>query len=281
MITQEDIAEIERIKSELASTFQSKRQRIFMMIMGAALGAIPWVGGFMSGIANFKSSEGQVKNNELYEQWFKEHENKIKDLYTALQGILTRLNEFPDEINARLESEEYLNVVKKAFRIWDNSDTAEKKEILRKLITNAGAYEMVDDDLVRLFLDWINQYHEVHFAVIKAVQQNEGITRRQIWQQINGKDVRENSMEADVFKLLIRDLTIGGVIRQYRAIDYSGNFIKKSPVKKSGYASNTLKSAFDDNENYELTELGKKFVHYTMSELVSRLGAENDLKENL
>ena len=33
-----------------------------------------------------------------------------------------------------------------------------------------------------------------------------------------------------------------------------------------------MKSAFDDQEQYELTELGKQFVHYTMNELVTQLG---------
>jgi hypothetical protein len=278
MLTIIENDEIERIKAELAQNFESKRQRIFMMIMGAALGSIPWVGGFMSAVTNFKSSEGQIKNNELYEQWFTEHEKKIKELYDALKNILNRLNEFPDEINARLESEDYLKVVRKAFRIWDSSDTSEKKETIRKLITNAGAYEMVDDDLVRLFLDWINSYHEVHFAVIKAVQKRQLITRLGIWNEINGKQVREDSLEADVFKLLIRDLNLGGVIRQQRLTDYEGNFIKKTSVKKNPYPPNTMKSAFDNIEFYELSELGKTFVHYTMSELVSRVGGENDAK---
>lgn len=263
--------EIEKIKAELAETVQSKRERIFMMIIGAALATIPWIGGFLSAATSFKASEDQVKNNHLYERWFAEHEKKIKELYNTLQNVLGRLNTFPDEINARLESEEYLNIVRKAFRIWDNSDTQEKKEIIRKLVTNAGAYELVDDDLIRLFLDWINTYHEVHFAIIKSVFQNEGITRHEMWQQINGKQVREDSMEADIFKRLIRDLNLGGVIRQHRLKDYEGNFLKKHQSKKKTFPSNIMKSAFDDNENYELTELGKKFVHYTMNELVSRI----------
>lgn len=265
--------EVERIKAELAETIQSKRQRIFMMIIGAALGTIPWIGGFLSASLSFKSSEDQVKNNDLFEQWFKEHEEKIKELSITLQRILSRLDEFSEEINNRLESKEYLTIIRKAFRIWDNSETEEKREIIRKLITNAGAYEIVEDDLVRLFLDWINIYHEVHFAVIKAIQQNPGITRHEIWKHINGKQVRENSLEADVFKLLIRDLSTGGVIRQHRPTDYYGNFIKKIPAKKNT-STNTMKSAFDDNENYELTELGNKFVHYTMNELVPRVGGE-------
>jgi len=33
-----------------------------------------------------------------------------------------------------------------------------------------------------------------------------------------------------------------------------------------------MKSAFDDSEQYELTELGQQFVHYTMNEIVPRIG---------
>ena len=264
--------DIELIKEELAKSSDTQRERIFMLIIGAVLGTIPWVGGFLSASASFKSGEVQAKTNQLYEQWFEEHQKKIQELRETLGTVLKRLNEFPEEINQRLESEEYLNVVRKAFRIWDTSDTQEKKEIIRKLVCNAGAYTLVDDDLIRLFLNWIDYYHEVHFAVIRAIYQDEGITRYRIWQQLNGREVQENSMEADVFKLLIRDLSTGGVIRQHRPVNYVGSFIKKTPVKKSRYATNTMKSAFDDSDSYELTELGKKFVHYTMNDLVPRVG---------
>ncbi len=32
-----------------------------------------------------------------------------------------------------------------------------------------------------------------------------------------------------------------------------------------------MKSAFDDEEEYELTELGKQFVHYVFSDVVQKL----------
>lgn len=34
-----------------------------------------------------------------------------------------------------------------------------------------------------------------------------------------------------------------------------------------------MASAFDDEKQYELTELGKQFVHYTMNEIVPRISA--------
>jgi hypothetical protein len=33
-----------------------------------------------------------------------------------------------------------------------------------------------------------------------------------------------------------------------------------------------MKSAFDDKEAYVLTEMGKQFVHYTMNDVVMRVG---------
>lgn len=260
----------EKIKLELKNSFESKRQRIFSKLFSAALGSIPWVGGFLSAMADFKSEEGQVKNNHLYEQWLHEHTEKMKLLGETLIQIVTKLDEFPDEINERLESEEYLQIIRKSFRSWDNADTFEKRELIRKLLTNAGTQKLVPDDLIRLFLDWLNLYHEVHFAVIKVIYQKPDVTRFEIWQELNGSHVREDSMEADLFKLLIRDLSMGSVIRQSRPTDYYGNFIKKSRPK-SNSTSTVLKSAFDDNESYELTELGKQFVHYTMNESVKKI----------
>jgi hypothetical protein len=32
-----------------------------------------------------------------------------------------------------------------------------------------------------------------------------------------------------------------------------------------------MKSAFDDEEQYVLTDLGRRFVHYTLSDAVGRL----------
>ncbi|MFL5738617.1 MAG: hypothetical protein ACJ75B_00260 [Flavisolibacter sp.] len=259
-----------KLKEEILKSFGSKRKQIFSKIFSAALGSIPWVGGFLSAMSDYKAEQGQVKGNELYLQWLLEHSTKIKYLAETLSQTISRLNEFPDEVNDRLESEEYLQLVRKAFRSWDQADTTEKQDFIRKLITNAGAYRLVPDDLIRLFMDWINLYHEAHFAVIKSIFQSPGCTRFNIWSQLNGTDVREDSLEADLFKLLIRDLSTGSVIRQHRETDYYGSFVKKQ-VKKTTSPSRTMKSAFDDQDRYELTELGQQFVHYTMNEVVPRI----------
>lgn len=260
----------DKIKEELLNLFESKRKRIFSKIMSAALSSVPWVGGFLSAMNDFKTNEAQIKNNQLYEQWLDEHKVKMALLGETLITVVKRLDEFGDEINDRLESEEYLQIVRKSFRSWDNTDTTEKRDLIRKLMTNAGAQKLVPDDLIRLFLDWINLYHEAHFSVIKSILNAPGATRYEIWSELDGKDVSESSLEADLFKLLIRDLSTGGVIRQHRQMDYSGHFIRKI-APKAKTSSKVMTSAFDNKESYELTELGRQFVHYTMNEVVSRI----------
>lgn len=109
--------------------------------------------------------------------------------------------------------------------------------------------------------------------MIKEIFQNPGATRYEIWTALWGEPPREDSAEADLFKLLIRDLSTGGVIRQERDTNSLGQYVRKTPIRRRrGTAPTTLESAFEDTKPYVLTEMGKQFVHYTMNEVVSRIG---------
>ncbi len=226
----------------------------------------------MSGIGTIRDDEKQSEANQLHREWLEEHGQKFIELGTTLGGITERLEEFGEDVQTRIESPEYLGLVRKAFRAWDRADSREKRDLVRKLLSNAGASTMVPDDLVSLFIEWIDTYHETHFKVIRVIYQYPGCTRAEIWDQIDGTPVRENSAEADLFKLIIHDLSTGRVARQVRATDSQGRFLRKPPAKTpSGQAPRHMKSAFDGKEKYILTELGEKFVHYTMEEVVSRI----------
>jgi hypothetical protein len=37
-----------------------------------------------------------------------------------------------------------------------------------------------------------------------------------------------------------------------------------------------MESAFEDSKPYELSELGRQFVHYTMNEVVTRISGPDD-----
>lgn len=268
---------IESIKAEIESASPSRRRRILDAIALAALGSIPWVGGVISAAATYASGESQFKRDDLFREWLQEHHEKLQNLRATLSQMVTRLEGFGQEVEERITSQGYLGLVRKTFRQWDQADTNEKRRLLVQLITNAAGTRVCSDDILRLFLDWVDTYHEAHFAVIREIHKNQGPTRYDIWVAVYGEPVpRDDSAQADLYRMLIRDLSTGGVIRQPRESDYKGRFMKKARAPRRVAASNTMESAFEDTKQYVLTDLGSQFVHYTMNELVARLGGPSD-----
>ena len=266
--------ELIHFKSELEKTRSSKFQKAITKFILAALGSIPWVGGFVAAAASLKTEQKDTKQEEIQNQWLEEHSKKMQKLGLTILEITKRFDSIGEEIGDRISSEEYLDIVRKAFRSWDEADTDEKRKYVSNLIENSAGTRICSDDVIRLFIDWLDQYHESHFAVIKEIYKTPGVTRYDIWINTYGELVREDSAEADLFKLLIRDLSTGGVIRQARDTTEDGRFLKKTPIKTS-VKSKTMESAFEATKPYLLTELGKQFVHYTMTELVPRVTSEN------
>jgi hypothetical protein len=263
----------EVIRQSLDQLSDSPKARAFKKLVMAALGSIPWVGGFVQAAAEFRDGEkGTVKVNALYREWLEEHSRRMSDLEDALRNLIQRLDQLGDDIAERVSSPEYLALVRQAFNGWDKATTDEKRDLFGKLLANAAGSRLCSDDLVRLFIEWIDKYHEVHFKVIRAIYSNPGITRADIWDDIYGERTREDAGEADLFKLLIHDLSLGHVIRQDRKTTADGQFLKKPRPRRRLHASPVMKTAFDDVEPYVLTELGGWFVSYAMNEIVPRLG---------
>lgn len=200
-------------------------------------------------------------------------EDEIREIGMTIFEVMERLDQNDEEIRKRVESPEYLRLVKKCFRDWSAAESEEKRRLIRNLLSNAAATRICSDDVIGMFINWIDMYSEPHFAVIREIYKSPGTTRQRIWDEIHGEPVREDSAEADLFKLLVHDLSTGHVIRQHREKDYQGNFLKAPARRRPGTPSQILGSAFDDKKQYELTELGKQFVHYTMNEIVPRIAA--------
>jgi hypothetical protein len=272
-----EAAIIEHLRSELAKAEPTRRRRILEKFVLAALGSIPWVGGFLSAAADYKIQEGSQRQESLQTKWLEEHQKKILQLGETLEEVQNRFERLGPAIEERIQSEEYLGLVRKAFRIWDEADTQEKRRYAANIVTNSAGTRVCSDDVVRLFLDWLERYHEVHFAVIREIYQNPGSTRQEIWTNLYGEVPRDDSAEADLFKLLVHDMGVGHVIRQERGVNQLGQFVRKTPRRApQRSAPATMKSAFDDTDRYVLTELGKQFVHYTMNEVVTRIGEQAD-----
>jgi hypothetical protein len=262
---------IEQIRQDLIRSTPTKRRRTYEAFALAALGSIPWVGGFMSAAASLKFGEDEIKRDSLHGQWLEEHTTKLRKLQETLEYIITRLEGLGDEVDKRIESSGFLDIVRKAFRTWDSADTDEKRKYVADLIANSSTVSLTSDDVVRLFIEWLNKYHEAHFAVIREIYAQPGITRAEIWGVVHGDFPREDSAEADLFRMLIRDLSTGGVIRQQRETTAGGEFLKRPRQKSYGGSSPTMESAFEETKPYVLTALGEQFVHYTMTEVVPRV----------
>ena len=240
--------------------------------MQAIGGAVPFAGGVFSAIAGAWSEGEQEKVNRFFDHWVHMLQDELKEKEQTIIEIMARLDLQDEAIADRIESREYQSLLKKTFREWAGAESEDKRIFIRNILSNAAATSVSSDDVVKMYIDWINQYSEMHFQVIGAIYNSNGITRGQIWQKIGKGRVREDSADADLYKLLIRDLSTGGIIRQHRKVDRFGNFIQK-PTQKTpkGSGPKPLVSAFDNSEGYELTGLGQQFVHYAMTELPPKI----------
>ncbi|KAB2700316.1 hypothetical protein F9K79_05325 [Ochrobactrum sp. Kaboul] len=240
--------------------------------MNALSGFIPLAGGFLSAAAADWSEQEQDRINSFFKHWIEMLRAEMAEKEQTILEIMQRVDMKDEDVASRVESPEYQSLLRKSFRDWAGAESEDKRSFVRNLLANAASIKLCNDDVIRLFLDWIKNFSELHFAVIAKFYNNNGLTRGEIWRELGREPVREDSADADLFKLLIRDLNTGGIIRQHRATDYAGNFIKKTPQRsRPGMASTTHKSAFDDVEGYELTALGNQFVHYAMTDVPIKL----------
>lgn len=259
----------------------SKGAKISRRALEVIGGGVPFVSGAFSAIASAWSDGEQGKVNRFLEHWVRMLQDEIKEKGETIIEIMARLDLQDEVIAERIESPEYQSLVKKTFREWSGAESGEKRVYIRNILVNAAATDISSDDVVRMYIDWINQYSEMHFKVIAAIYNSDGITRGAIWRKIGKGQVREDSADADLYKLLFRDLSTGSIIRQHRVTDHQGNFMPKTTTRRpKGSGSKPLVSAFDEAEGYDLTELGKQFVHYAMSDLPLRVEFTDDTEQS-
>src|SRR3974390_1244603 len=114
---------LEPSQEALVQRLSQGKKNKYVRFLVAALGSIPWIGGFIAASASLSAEREQQGINELQQLWLEEHKDKILELRDVLNEIFTRLDNFGDQIKERIESPEYLALVRKAFRSWDEADT--------------------------------------------------------------------------------------------------------------------------------------------------------------
>jgi hypothetical protein len=235
----------------------------------SANGVTP-LGSMYLAIANKWHDKEQEKANRFFEEWVRMLQDEMREKEATILEIMARLDLQNESIAERVSSREFQSLVRKTFGDWSGAESEEKRVWIRNILANAAAGRTTSDDVVRMFINWIGQYSELHFQVIANIYQTHGrgTSRGLIWRSLGRPAVREDSADADLYRLLFRDLSMGGIIRQHREVNYAGEFVAKQPAKKSSPGSaKTMVSAFDTQEEYELTDLGSQFVHYAMTDL--------------
>lgn len=106
--------------------------------------------------------------------------------------IMARLDMNDEKTAERVASPEYQSLVRKAFRDWSGTESEEKRKFVRNILANAAASNFTSDDVVRMFLQWISIYSEMHFTVISSIYNDKGVTRARIWEKIGKEEVRED-----------------------------------------------------------------------------------------
>ncbi len=258
--------------NDLIEALDGDKSHKYMRLIATALSSLPWV----SGLIALSAEMEQEKINGLLKLYVEEQEPRYRDLEKTLIDITSRLDNFDDSVTTRLESPEYLSIVRRAFRAWDNAETEEKREYIKKLIINAAVVDLCPDDLIRLFIDWIENYHEAHFAVIKEIYKTPGITKAAIWDNLNNAQrAKEDSAEAGLYRYLLRELSMGGIIEQAKERDGDGRTYRATPKRSPrGSGSKLTESTYEDTKPQVLTQLGQEFIHYVLNDAVKRINAD-------
>ena len=245
-------------------------------------GLPPGFSGVFSPAGGQWSESEQEKLNGFFRHWVEMLKAEMAEKQRTIIEIAERLDLHDEQIANRVSSEEYQSLLRKGFRDWSGTESEQKRVLVRNILSNAGATRIVSDDVVRLFMEWVKTYSEFHFEVVGRIYNNSGVTRGDVWEALGRGQVREDSAEADLFKLLFRDLSTGGIVRQHRETDYQGNYLAKTPSRTRvtrQIGPRPMKSAFDDMEQYELTKLGQQFIHYAMTDLPLKLNYSAAPKE--
>ena len=98
-----------------------------------------------------EARQSRSKTTSLYRLWLQEHQAKLLELGTTINDVLGRFEDFGEEMQERIQSDEYLGLVRRAFRSWDEADTQQKREHIKRVLTNAGGTKLCSDDTIRLF----------------------------------------------------------------------------------------------------------------------------------
>src|SRR5258706_13950567 len=73
---------------DLADFLKGRRYAKYVRLVFAALGSIPWIGGFIAAGAALHAEVEQGRVNELSKRWLEEHQDKLNELNEDLTQMM-------------------------------------------------------------------------------------------------------------------------------------------------------------------------------------------------
>ena len=113
-MTEENNSPEHEIITALSKGYGSRVARFAL----ACLGSVPAVGGAFAGAGGAWSEAEQAHYNKVFATWLKLQEDEVKEIGITIAEILSRLDLNDEAISSRIESPEYLKLIKKCFRDW-------------------------------------------------------------------------------------------------------------------------------------------------------------------
>lgn len=177
--------EKERFDKELTEALERGHGPLIARFALACLGGVPVVGGVFGGVAGGWSEKEQNHYNRVFASWLRLQEDELKEIAQTIAEILSRLNLNNENIQKRIESPEYLSLLKKCFRDWSAAESEQKRVFIRNLLINAAAHKLCSDDVVRMFIKWIDIYSDFTLCCNSLRIQNRWLHK--------GRDMARNS----------------------------------------------------------------------------------------
>jgi hypothetical protein len=127
---------------EFAAYFAKPGYEKYGRFVFAVLSAIPWVGSVIAASAALHAEKEQGRVNYLMYRWVEEHQNAYKRLEGTVTRMIGRMEEIGAQVDERLQDEKFLGLVRQGFRVWDEASTEEKRDFVRRALTNAAGTKL-------------------------------------------------------------------------------------------------------------------------------------------
>ena len=154
----DDSVDPDQLKKDLEEALSgSTASTLGKLAIAAFSGAIPVVGGAIGYTGSHWSEKEQEAINRLFQAWLKLQERELKEIGLTLAEVMLRIDSASKDVRSRIESPEYLSLVRKCFRDWSAAESEAKRQLIRNLLVNAANSRITHDDVVKLFIKWNRQ----------------------------------------------------------------------------------------------------------------------------